>query len=91
MITQADHNNMGSLSKQHEKTKMADSMVHFQGFQKCKFQNPPLELFGASGTRNRTISPLLQSGMTLKTEDLRALLHCSYPFGMTFQINSGGF
>ena len=30
MLAQADHNNMDSLSKQHERNKMADSMVHFQ-------------------------------------------------------------
>ena len=38
MLAQADHNNMGSLSKQHEKTKMVDSMVHFQRFEKFNFQ-----------------------------------------------------
>ena len=30
MLAQADHNNMGSLSKQHERNKMADSAVNFQ-------------------------------------------------------------
>ena len=60
MLAQADHNNMGSLSKQHERNQMADSTVHFQRSEKCKFQKisggafprTPLELFGASGTRN---------------------------------------
>ena len=44
MLAQADQNNMGSLSKQHEKTKMADSMVHFQRPEKCKFQEKLLGL-----------------------------------------------
>ena len=60
MLAQADHNNMGFLSKQHERNKMADSMVHIQRSEKCKFQKisggaclrVSLELFGASGTRN---------------------------------------
>ena len=60
MLAQADHNNMGPLSKQHERNKMADLTVHFQRSEKCKFQNisgglcprTPLELFGASGARN---------------------------------------
>ena len=38
MSAQTDQNNMGSLSKQHEKTTMADLMVHFQRSEKCKFQ-----------------------------------------------------
>ena len=29
MLAQADHNDVGSLSKQHEDTKMADPTVHF--------------------------------------------------------------
>ena len=36
MLAQADHNKMGSLSKQHEKTKIADLTVHFQQFEKYK-------------------------------------------------------
>ena len=60
MLAQADYKNVGSLSKQHAKTKMAESTVHFQRYEKCKFQTfsgaacprTPLELFGASGTRN---------------------------------------
>ena len=60
MLAQADHYNMGSLRKQHERNKMADSTVHFQRSEKCKFQKisggacpqTSLELFGASGTRN---------------------------------------
>ena len=38
MLAQADHNNMGSLSEQNERNKMADSMVHFQRSDKLKFQ-----------------------------------------------------
>ena len=62
MFVQADHNNMGSLSKQHKRNKMADLMVNFQGSEKCKFHKefqgsmppepPTIILFGASGTRN---------------------------------------
>jgi len=60
MLAQADHFNMSSLSKQHKRNKMADLMVHFQRSDKRKFQKifggacpgTPLELFGASGTRN---------------------------------------
>ena len=60
MLAQADHNNMGSLSKQHERNKLANSTVNFQRSEKCKFgknsgeacPRSPLELFGASGTRH---------------------------------------
>ena len=38
MLAQADHNNMGSLSKQHERNKMADAIVHFQRSDERKFQ-----------------------------------------------------
>ena len=43
MFAQADHNNMGSLSKQHERNKVADSTVNFQRSEKCKFQKIPGE------------------------------------------------
>ena len=60
MLAQADNNNMGSLSKQHEKTKIADLTVHFQLFEKCKFKKisggacpqTPLQFLGTPGTRN---------------------------------------
>ena len=62
MLARADHNySMGSLSKQHEKTKLADLTVHFQRFEKCKFKKcsegacpwTPLELlFASSSSRN---------------------------------------
>ena len=38
MLAQAYHNNMGSLSEQYEVIKIADSTVHFQRFEKLKFQ-----------------------------------------------------
>ena len=60
MLAQVDHNNMGSLSKQHERNKMADSTVNFQRSEKCKFQKisggacprSPLELFCAGTVKN---------------------------------------
>ena len=61
MLAQADQNNMGSLSKQHGRNKMADSTVHLQRsevlVQISKISGgtcsrTSLELFGASGTRN---------------------------------------
>ena len=83
MLAQADHNNMGSLSKQRERNKTADSTVHFQLSDKCKFKKTsggacprtPLELFGASGTRNtghlrlwRNLQQASHSLETLKLE-----------------------
>ena len=38
MLAEVDHNNMGSLSKQHERNKMADSTVNFQRSEKCKLK-----------------------------------------------------
>ena len=32
MLAQVDHNNVHSLSKQHERNKMADSTVNFQRY-----------------------------------------------------------
>ena len=66
MVTQADHNIMGSLSKQHEKTRMADSTGHFQGFEMFKFHNFPGEhpcrIFRRLRHKeHRTLVPLLHS------------------------------
>ena len=41
MLAQDDHKNMGSLSKQHEKTKLADPTVHFSDLRSANFKNSP--------------------------------------------------
>ena len=91
ILAQADHTNMGSLSKQHQKTKIADSTVHFQPFEKCKFQKIsgkacprcPLEFLGASGTRNTghlwLWCNLQQQSHSLETVRLRVLDLCFLP------------
>ena len=44
MVAQTDHNNMGSLSKQLERRKMADSTVHFSSdLASANFKNFPAE------------------------------------------------
>ena len=60
MLAQADHNNMGSLSERHEKTKKggldgafpAISEVHFSNIFQGASPRTPLVYFGASSTRN---------------------------------------
>ena len=65
MLAQADLNDTGSLSKQHEKTKMVDSTVHFQRFKKCKFQkfpgDSPRIVWRLQHKKHRTLVPLVQS------------------------------
>ena len=93
MLAQADHNNMGSLSKQHEGNKMTDSTVHFQRSEKCKFKKisavacprTPLEFFGTSGTRNtghlRLWCNLQQASHALETSRLESsglIEHCKH-------------
>ena len=56
--SQADHNNMRSLSKQHEKTKMEDSMVHFQG---CMLRDPSRIVWRLEHKKHRTLAPFVQS------------------------------
>ena len=69
MLAQADHNNMGSLSKQHERNKMADSAVNFQRSEKRKFQKksggawslemgePPRNVWRLRHKKHRTLAP----------------------------------
>ena len=60
MLARADHSNMGSLSKQHEKTKWRTrwcissdlTRANLKKFPAEHAPGPPFELFGASGTRN---------------------------------------
>ena len=62
MFAHADNNNMLSLSKLYEQTKIADLMVHFQQFElrRANFKKfsggacpqTPLQCFCAFGTRN---------------------------------------
>ena len=68
MLAQAVHNDMGSLSKQHERNKMADSTVHFQRSEKCKFKKKypaasetPRVLWRLRHKKHRTLAPLAQS------------------------------
>ena len=70
MLAQVDHNNMGSLSKQHERNKMADSTVSFQRSEKCRFQKHfrgsmppdlPRIVWRLWHKKHRTLAPLAQS------------------------------
>ena len=72
MLAQATNNNKyaGSLSKQHEKTKMADSKVHFQRFEKCKLKkfsrgsmspDAPRVFWHLWHKKDRSLTPLMQS------------------------------
>ena len=75
MLAHADHNNMGSLSKQHEKAKMANSTVHiFQRFEMFKFQilfggsiplDPPRSFWRLRHKEHRTLVPLTPSAASI--------------------------
>ena len=74
MLALADHNKVGSFSKQHQKTKIADLTEHVQQFEKCKLKknssmppdrSPPYNFLVPPAQQHRTLVPLSQSSASI--------------------------
>ena len=86
MLAQADHNNMGSLSKQHERNKMAGGMP----------PHPPRIVWRFRHKKHRTLAPLAQSPATqqafhaLETLRLESSVTCLFFRHAVYQLHSQG-